>query len=131
LQSIFSFKCLRTHILLRRADVLYQAKTVAPVCAVVLHDVHALLNEMQTESSRPYFSQGAEAHLLRIYSWPAIAQHNFQPYGRFRIGLPLNRAEKHLNGLVRSAAVRVSYDIREHFVDSTRDRPAVCRGKSE
>ena len=41
--------------------------------------VHALLNEMQPESTGPYLFQCADAHLLRLDRWSAVAQHDFEP----------------------------------------------------
>jgi len=58
------------------------------------------------------------------------SQQDFESLGR-RSGLPVDRAEEHLNRTVGPAVVGMPDNIRQRFVNSASDRAAIWRGKSE
>src|SRR5579859_4236348 len=127
----FSFALLRIHALLWRVNILDQAETIGPVRTLVLHDVHALLNEMQPKPARLYLFQGAHAHLVRLYGWSAIAQQDLQTSGSILIGLSLNSAEEQFDRPVWPSGIGVPDDICKSFVDGPRYRPALLGGEPE
>ena len=62
---------------------------------------------------------------------PSIAHLDLEPFGRFAVGLPVDRAEEHFNWLVGPALVRMPDNICQRFIDCASDRAAIWRGKSE
>lgn len=121
----------RVRALLRRAEILHQSETVGPIRVLKLDNVHAFLNEMQPQTSRLDVIQLAPAEFALVYSRAAIAEQDFQSSGNLVTGLPLNRVEEYLDGLVQPAAVCVADNIRQSLVDGASDRPAFLAGKAE
>jgi hypothetical protein len=117
--------------LLRGAHVLDQAETVGPLRALVFDNIHALFNKMQPKSAWLYFFKFPHAQLRALDGRSSIAEFDLKPFGRFIIGLPVDRAEEHFNRPVGAAIVGMPDNIRQRFVDSTRDRAAIRRGESE
>jgi hypothetical protein len=112
-------------------NILDQAETVGPVRTLILDNVHALLNEMQPEPAGLYFFQSAHAHLVRFYSWTAIAEQDFQTTCCILISSSLNSPEEQFNGPVWPSGIGMPNDICKRFVDGSRHRPAFLGGKPE
>jgi hypothetical protein len=86
---------------------------------------------MQPETAGLYLFQSAHAHLVRLYSGTAIAEQDFQTTCCILISSSLNRPEEHFNRPVWPSAIGVPDDIGKRFVDGSRHRPALLRGKPE
>jgi hypothetical protein len=108
-----------------------QAETIGPIRAFVFDDIHALLNEMQTESARLYFFKSAHTKMCFFNGGSAIAEQEFEAFGKLRAVLAVDRPDEYFYRLIRPTFVRVANDIGQRFVDSAGDRPAVFRGESE
>jgi hypothetical protein len=128
---MFSLKFLLVPILLRGVHVLDQAESVGPLRTPKFNNVHALFNKMESQSAWLYFFKFSHAELRPLDGRSSITHQDLETFGRFAVGLSLDRAEEHFNWLVGPALVRMPDNICQRFIDCASYRAAIWRSKSE
>ena len=96
--------------------ILDQSESVGPTYACVLNRIHTLSNEMQPQSTGPYFIQSAHANLGRIKLQSAIPQLDFKRPVRAAIGAAPNSPKIHSDRLVQEATIGMAHNVRERLV---------------
>jgi hypothetical protein len=86
---------------------------------------------MQSQSAWLYFFKFSHAELRPLDGRSSITHQDLETFGRFAVGLLVDRAEEHFNWLVGPALVRMPDNVCQRFIDCASYRAAIWRSKSE
>src|SRR5690349_16903068 len=115
-----------------RANEFDQAETVGSVRALKLHDIHTLLDKMQSKPAGFDVVQLAPAKFFRVNRGSVVGQQDFYSLCRLAsFGMPPSLANFQFDGPVRRTLVRMANDVGQRFVHRACDSAGLFRRKPE
>jgi len=121
---------LRMASFLGALQILDQSKLVDAARSCEFYGVHALPDEVQTESPRLYLIQSTSTQLPWVHRWSTVTQQDLQPFTALR-PTPLRKSpEQYLDRPARLASIRMPHNICQRFIDRARNRAPLRRLKS-
>src|SRR4029077_17399299 len=95
------------------AEILDEAQSVYVSFTTKLHDVHSVLDKVQSQPARPDFIERPPAPLGHIRRRTAITQDNFQAVLDFLFAPALSGSKVHGDRLVEAINVGKPHNVRE------------------
>jgi hypothetical protein len=109
----------------------YEAELIPAIPAAEFYRIHALSNEMQTQTAGLHVLKRASAQFCVVNILATIHQYDFERFPTLSTCGSPDAAEVYFDGPVGVASVGVSNDIRQRFVDPQHHRSAFRLGESQ
>jgi hypothetical protein len=109
----------------------YEAELIPAIPAPEFYRIHALPDEMQSQSAGLHVFECATTQFCAVHILAPILQYDFECFPTFSTRGSLDAAEDYFDGPVGVTGVGVANDIRQRFVDPEHHGPAFRLGESQ